>query len=181
MSLSKSKRFDIFRRDKFTCGYCGQRPPDVVLEVDHIHPVSKGGTDEELNLITACYDCNQGKSAKLLSETRPRPDADVEFMTVQQEIAELRRYLVAKEARDAVLGDVISELQHIWTQHLNRMWAPPESTFRRWLAEYTPDEIEHAIMRASIPFRAGRITDGVQGIQRYVGGILKRVRDEANP
>lgn len=60
-------RFVILQRDSFTCQYCGAKAPDVVLNVDHIHPVSKGGDRNPLNLVTACYDCNQGKKANLLS------------------------------------------------------------------------------------------------------------------
>ena len=41
--ISKKLRFEIFKRDKFTCQYCGKMAPDVVLEVDHIKPVCKGG------------------------------------------------------------------------------------------------------------------------------------------
>jgi len=66
MAISKGLRFDIFRRDKFTCQYCGRKPPDVILEVDHITPASKGGGDEPENLITSCFDCNRGKGKKLL-------------------------------------------------------------------------------------------------------------------
>lgn len=53
-SLSKKKRFEVFKRDSFTCQYCGAKAPDVVLQCDHIKPVSKGGTDDILNLITSC-------------------------------------------------------------------------------------------------------------------------------
>ena len=52
MSVSKSVRFEIFARDAFTCQYCGRRPPEVVLELDHIHPRAKGGSDDLTNLIT---------------------------------------------------------------------------------------------------------------------------------
>ena len=87
MSISKSVRFEIFARDGFTCQYCGRRPPEVVLEVDHIHPQSKGGTDDVINLTTSCYDCNRGKRAKVLGAIAPRPDADMAFLKVQQENA----------------------------------------------------------------------------------------------
>lgn len=60
--ISTRKRFEIFKRDSFTCQYCGVKPPKTPLEVDHIIPVSKGGTNDEHNLITACFDCNRGKS-----------------------------------------------------------------------------------------------------------------------
>lgn len=66
--ISKKLRFEVFKRDAFKCQYCGKSSPDVVLEVDHINPVANGGTNDILNLITACYECNHGKSARLLSE-----------------------------------------------------------------------------------------------------------------
>lgn len=61
-SISKKLRFSIFHRDRFTCAYCGRTPPGVVLEVDHVVPVAEGGGDDAENLITACFDCNRGKS-----------------------------------------------------------------------------------------------------------------------
>lgn len=66
--LSKKLRFEIFKRDSFTCQYCGRKAPDVVLEVDHIHPVSKGGKNELMNLVTSCRDCNRGKGKRKLSD-----------------------------------------------------------------------------------------------------------------
>src|SRR6266487_210792 len=68
-SLSKSVRFEVLKRDSFTCQYCGNKAPNVLLEIDHIHPVVKGGGNEILNLVTACRDCNGGKRDQLLSET----------------------------------------------------------------------------------------------------------------
>ena len=66
-ALGKKLRFEVFKRDAFTCQYCGSKPPSIVLEVDHIHPVAAGGKDTVDNLITACFDCNRGKSDVLLS------------------------------------------------------------------------------------------------------------------
>lgn len=65
--LSKRVRFDVFKRDLFTCQYCGATPPKAVLEVDHIEAVANGGSDDEDNLITACFDCNRGKAANALT------------------------------------------------------------------------------------------------------------------
>jgi len=56
-------RWKILERDNFTCQYCGQKAPGVILQVDHIIPVEEGGPSEEANLITACSACNIGKSA----------------------------------------------------------------------------------------------------------------------
>lgn len=58
----------IFKRDNFTCGYCGQQGGH--LECDHVVPLSRGGTNDRANLITACYDCNRSKGSFLLHEWR---------------------------------------------------------------------------------------------------------------
>ena len=67
-SLSKKIRFEVFKRDHFTCQYCGRMAPDVILEVDHMHPVAEGGDDDIINLITSCRDCNRGKGRTPLSK-----------------------------------------------------------------------------------------------------------------
>ena len=67
-TISKSLRFEVFKRDRFTCQYCGKSAPEVVLEVDHITPVAEGGTNDLINLITSCRDCNRGKGKKKLSD-----------------------------------------------------------------------------------------------------------------
>ena len=67
-NIPKSVRFEVFKRDKFTCQYCGASAPDVILQIDHIKPVSKGGTNDIMNLVTSCRDCNSGKSNRELSD-----------------------------------------------------------------------------------------------------------------
>ena len=64
--MGKRLRFEIFDRDGYQCQYCGKQPPTVCLEVDHIIPVKKGGTNDKENLRTSCVDCNRGKSTKTL-------------------------------------------------------------------------------------------------------------------
>jgi 5-methylcytosine-specific restriction endonuclease McrA len=61
-------RFDVLVRDNYTCQYCGAKGPQAggtaVLHIDHREPVSAGGTNDPLNLVTACQDCNLGKGAR---------------------------------------------------------------------------------------------------------------------
>ena len=66
--ISKKQRFEVFKRDNFTCQYCGRMAPDVVLEINHINPISNNGNNDILNLITSCFDCNRGKGKRKLSE-----------------------------------------------------------------------------------------------------------------
>ena len=60
-------RFEVFKRDGFKCVYCGRDVSDgVKLVADHIYPRAKGGLYTMDNLVTACEDCNLGKSDILL-------------------------------------------------------------------------------------------------------------------
>ena len=71
---SQKVRFDVFKRDNFTCQYCGRKSPEVILEADHIIPASDGGKADFDNLITSCRECNRGKSN---SEIIPKDDTDL--------------------------------------------------------------------------------------------------------
>lgn len=51
----------LFRRDRCLCAYCGERFPEAVLTMDHIHPSAQGGHSTWENLVTACQPCNGDK------------------------------------------------------------------------------------------------------------------------
>jgi HNH endonuclease len=74
MSLTQRRRFAILERDDFHCRYCGRSAPRVVLNVDHIVPRSRGGSDDDSNLVSACATCNSGKSARTISPPGSRID-----------------------------------------------------------------------------------------------------------
>jgi len=60
--LKPSLRFKILHRDQYRCQACGASPYNgVELHIDHIVPVSKGGTNEESNLRALCSECNIGR------------------------------------------------------------------------------------------------------------------------
>lgn len=75
MAVSKRLRYEVLRRDNHACRYCGASAPDVKLNVDHVIPTSLGGSDKPTNLVTACADCNSGKTSSLPNAT---PVSDVE-------------------------------------------------------------------------------------------------------
>lgn len=69
--MTKKLREFIKKRDNFTCCNCGnstQVEPNLLLEIDHIIPVSKGGRTEEDNLQTLCWKCNREKSDKIMAQ-----------------------------------------------------------------------------------------------------------------
>ncbi len=62
--VDKRLRYEVMKRDGFQCQLCGRTRADgVILHVDHIIPVSKGGKSTMDNLRTLCADCNLGKGA----------------------------------------------------------------------------------------------------------------------
>jgi len=113
-ALSKSIRFEVFKRDSFTCQYCGKKAPDVILVIDHIQPVSKDGGNDILNLITSCEDCNSGKSNKLLSDDT----------VIQKKRNQLEQYQAKKEQ---------IELMYEWQKSMFKVEDEKVSTlFRFW-------------------------------------------------
>lgn len=102
-ALSKKTRFEVFKRDLFACQYCGAHPPKVILECDHIVPVADGGKNSMDNLVTACFDCNRGKSANSLSVV-PQSLSDKAALIAERE-EQLRGYSGVLEARRQRLDD----------------------------------------------------------------------------
>ncbi len=117
MALSKRLRYEVLRRDAHTCRYCGSHAPDVRLTVDHVIPVALGGTDEPTNLVTACTDCNNGKSAS-------SPDAP----------------LVADVANDALRWaramDTVAQSRATDREILEQDRRLVDNEWRRWTSTY---------------------------------------------
>lgn len=66
--MTSKLRRHIKERDGYTCKQCGasvEQEPHLLLEIDHIIPVSKGGLTTEDNLQTLCWRCNRSKGAKI--------------------------------------------------------------------------------------------------------------------
>lgn len=96
--ISKRTRFEIFKRDQFTCQYCGGKPPAVILWVDHILAVSAGGDNERDNLAPSCDRCNQGKS-------------DVPLEQVVKSLAETLKVEKEKSEQMAIYNEWLKELR----------------------------------------------------------------------
>lgn len=67
----KLSRRAIYRRDSYTCQYCGSQPGSEDLSIDHVWPKSLGGITEWDNVVVACVSCNRRKSNRPL-KTDPR-------------------------------------------------------------------------------------------------------------
>lgn len=102
-SISARVRFEVFKRDGFTCHYCGAHPPGVLLHVDHIVAVANGGENDPDNLITSCEACNLGKGARDLTVV-PQSLGD-KAKQVQEREAQLAGYHAILEAKRERIED----------------------------------------------------------------------------
>ena len=117
-AISKATRFEVLKRDKFTCQYCGKSAPDVILEIDHIVPVANGGKNDIMNLVTACRDCNRGKTSKRL-------DDNSTIMIQKKQLNDIQ------ERREQL------ELMVKWRQSLNEEFEIEVDAIRNFLSKYT--------------------------------------------
>jgi 5-methylcytosine-specific restriction endonuclease McrA len=62
----KLTRREVFRRDNYTCQYCGKH--ETNLTVDHVHPRHMGGEHIWTNVVAACAACNHRKGGRPLQE-----------------------------------------------------------------------------------------------------------------
>lgn len=115
-SLSKSVRFEVFKRDAFTCQYCGAKAPDVILEVDHIKPVYEGGTNEIVNLITSCRDCNRGKGKRRIDDNSAfsRQRAQIEELNLRRQ--QLEMMLEWRDGLDSLQNDIYNAAIDRWNE-----------------------------------------------------------------
>ncbi len=180
-NVSKKLRFSIFKRDSFTCQYCGNRPPEVILELDHIHPRSQGGDNCEINLITACYACNRGKGKTLLGDKAIRPDADLKFLEAQQEIAEAKRFLAAKAELDEVRQELVCTIQTHWDAALGTDGTvPADKVILAWLNRYSADAIIRAIdCSAPMIIRTSNRFRHFGDYLAYIGAVLRNQNAES--
>lgn len=85
--VSLSRR-EIFRRDHYTCQYCGKVSP--YLTIDHIIPKYKGGAHNWSNLVAACSVCNHHKGGRTLEE------ANMKLMRQPKEPPQSANYIFAR-------------------------------------------------------------------------------------
>jgi len=69
---SKYDREKIFKRDNYTCHWCGKKFPISQLEVDHLIPLVENGSNKEDNLVTSCRTCNRQRGIKKLNEMQKK-------------------------------------------------------------------------------------------------------------
>lgn len=178
MAVTKRLRFEVLRRDRFRCYYCGARGNETTgagLVIDHVTPVALGGTDDPSNLVASCGDCNSGKSAT---------PTDAELVAdVDREVAAYNRAralaLQALEANLQAEADYVSDVWDAWNAA-----APSyaQDVAPRGIESFASDWYRRGIPIAVI-VKAMRITwDGPAARDqklRYAAGVVKHLMADA--
>lgn len=169
MTVSRRLRFEILRRDRHRCRYCGATAPDVHLTVDHVIPVTLGGTDEPSNLVAACVDCNNGKSSV---PTDAALVADVNAFALQWATAMRSAGQMQQASREADQA-ICDQFLDIWKCYDEKEVMLPHDwdiSVMRWVRSgLTPDDFLYVIDAAM------RSQATARNVFRYTAGVTRNL------
>lgn len=153
MAVSRRLRFEVLRRDNYACRYCGATAPEAALTVDHVVPVTLGGSDEPSNLVAACVACNAGKSSIA-------PDASI----VENVSEDAIRWAKAMEEARRLQSVQWEAVNHA-IQTVEEWWCDWEKDFGHEIPR--PSDWQRSISRfVELRLELGRIIDAVDSAMR---------------
>jgi hypothetical protein len=174
-SISKRVRFAVFSRDGFACRYCGATSEKAQLVLDHVEPVSRGGSNEPENLVTACEPCNAGKADKSVKSAAVNESHRLALaQEMQEQKAALAAAKAATEARNRISQEVCNyycELRGV------------ESIRKDCLRTYVSFVHKHGVEEVFgwMELASGRLDERASDVDfiRYVCGIRRKQMKEA--
>jgi len=188
MPLSKKLRFEVFKRDSFTCQYCGRSAPEIILHADHIEPRKHGGDDTILNLLTSCLDCNLGKGARRLEDSTVIQKQKTTLDALQdrrEQIEMMLEWQRGLEGLEDETAEQIGELWHDLTIHYY-LTAQGLRDLKKFVRRFPAEEVVEAMRTAVsfyLEFEQGEATqESVDRAFRSIPGICaNRQREATDP
>lgn len=172
--MSKRLRFEVLKRDGFRCRYCGANAASSLLHVDHVIPVSGGGSSDPENLVTACSECNLGKSNIGLDESKVQPGSPTDDMLAHAE--QMRAYLAAVKVLDDARNELIQFVIDRWVEVVD-----PEGMQRQLISslQYWIEQVglERVLAAVDATGRAGHLRYPNQQ-RKYFLACVRNARDE---
>lgn len=172
--ITKKTRFEVFKRDGFTCQYCGATPPSVILHVDHIDPVANGGSNDMDNLTTSCSHCNLGKGKNSLDSV-PKSLAEKAEETKEAEL-QIREYnKILNEKRERLeddAWDIVYVLQNGNPADIDRGIF---LSIKKFLNQLTKDEVIDA---AEIALAYGPRHSEYRRLRYFCGVCWNKIKED---
>jgi len=179
VAITKRLRYEVMRRDGHRCVYCGATAKETALTLDHVIAVALGGTDDAANLVTACGDCNAGKSSVVADEAfvaRVNEDSQ-RWQRAMAAAVRIRRD--ARKDYDSQL-DRLNEVWLDWHYNQNNAEIPRPANWRDraegFLVAGVP--IEDLIRLVPVAMGAATRTQLEYSEWRYWVGCCKNVQTE---
>lgn len=147
-AISKKLRFEVFKRDSFTCQYCGNKAPDVLLHIDHINPVSKGGDNDILNLLTSCVSCNLGKKARKLDDNAELDKQRRQLEDLQERRTQIEMMIQWRDGLKSIESDLVSIFEDYVYSEFGGSFSLSETGLRNaksWLKKYSYSDLCEAV------------------------------------
>jgi 5-methylcytosine-specific restriction endonuclease McrA len=179
--IAKKIRFNIFKRDGFQCQYCGSVPPTVILEIDHINPVSNGGTNDIDNLITACFDCNRGKSSVLLTSIPATIVEKAEL--IAEKLEQVKAYERLIRARKRYEEKQVQEVQDVFDIYIegHSFSQSFKQSIRVFLRTLPLDTVTNAMHIACAKFpSANQFNNGAKYFCGICWKIIRELKEKNN-
>lgn len=182
--MSKKLRFEVFKRDAFTCQYCGRKAPEIVLQCDHIKAVAEGGTTDILNLVTSCVDCNAGKGARSLSEQATLSKQMDQLAELQARREQIEMLIDWRSGLEKLKEDSVESAAEAWervTEGAASLTKTGKDRLRKLIKEYGLDLVLQAMPETidSYGKRDGeRYTlESAEFAFNKLGGVARVIRD----
>src|SRR6266496_4772459 len=163
-AISKGIRFEVFKRDSFKCQYCGAVAPEVLLAIDHIRPVAKGGDNHLTNLITSCVACNAGKRDIPLDERTAVAKARAQMEELQERREQLEMMMMWRQGLRALNAETVDRVCAFWDE-LTPGWTVNEHgklSMKKWLRSFSIEELTKSMETAAVQYlkrdKAGKCT-----------------------
>ena len=145
--IPKSVRFEVFKRDKFSCQYCGRAAPEVLLHIDHIKPVADQGTNDITNLVTACAACNAGKRDVPLDDNTTIMKRKAQLDELQERREQLEMMMEWTQGLQDLKGQTVRRLADYW-MNLAPGFSPNDrglQKIRKCMTKFSVEEIMKAM------------------------------------
>ena len=177
MAIGQQKRFEVFKRDGFICQYCGKTPPNIILEVDHINPISKGGSDDINNLLTSCFECNRGKNNIPLDRIPQTLQNNLEVLKEKE--LQLKEYNKVLEKIEKRIQREMIEIRIIYANFFPK-WRLSENflntSLKRFFQYLSKREIKDAMSYA-----CSKIQDKDKSINYFCGICWNKIKAKIDP
>jgi len=180
-NVSTKTRFDVFKRDGFRCQYCGAMAPDVLLELDHLHPKSKGGGGDLLNLVTSCKECNRGKGKRPLSDNSALRKQQAQLTELHERRRQIEDLLAFREGLNAIKDieatKVVGVLEDVWSKALDRDLSPAAVEviiipgIKKLVKKFGANAVLDAVETAAAAYLKEGDVDSLDEAWRKLGGI----------